>query len=131
MAAQVHEDIATGRTFESRDVSPRAITYAGIMLFACVGLSIVLVVGLLLFLRHEKEEPFVTSLETSHMVPPAPRLEGYFPSDRASLEMVARQTLQGYAWRDKNTGAARIPIDRAMQILSQHGWPDASKAENP
>jgi hypothetical protein len=101
------------------------------MLLACVGLSIVLVVGLLLFLRYEKKGPFVTSLETSHLAPPAPQLEGYFPSDRASLETAAHQALQGYTWKDKDAGIARIPIDRAMQILSRHGWPDASKAENP
>jgi hypothetical protein len=124
---QSPERVQAGRRYESRDLSPRTIGYATAALFAGIGLSIVIATGLLLFLRHELKRPFVTSLETSHQTPPAPRLEGYYPSDRAKLEAAAQQALQGYAWTDDKRDTAHIPIERAMQILSRKGWPDAAK----
>jgi hypothetical protein len=125
------EQMQAGRRYENRDVSPRTISYAGAALFIGIGLSIAIAVGVLIFFRHEQKSPFVTSLEASHQTPPAPRLEGYYPSDRGKLEAAAQQALQGYAWTDGSRDMARIPIERAMQILSQKGWPDAGKAGAP
>jgi hypothetical protein len=131
MPVAAHEPKTAGRAFESRDVSPRSVALALLVLFAGIGVSIAVGVGLLLFLRQEHKTPFLTSLETSHQTPPAPRLEGFLPSDRPRIEATARQALQGYGWIEGNAGAAHIPIERAMQILSQQGWPDAAKAGKP
>ena len=56
-------------------------------------------------------------------LPPAPRLES---QPRQELrEWLAREgaLLRGYAWVDREAGVVRIPIERAMEILTQEGLP--------
>jgi hypothetical protein len=45
-------------------------------------------------------------------------------ADRARIEAEAAARLSGYGWADRETGRARIPIERAMTLLAEHGWPD-------
>src|SRR5438445_13801228 len=55
--------------------------------------------------------------------PPEPRLE---PDPLAPrLPMPAREdaVLTTYGWVDRNTGVARIPIERAMDLLVERGLP--------
>jgi len=55
--------------------------------------------------------------------PPEPRLE---PDPLAPrLRMRAREdaVLTTYGWVDRNTGVARIPIERAMDLLVERGLP--------
>jgi hypothetical protein len=41
---------------------------------------------------------------------------------RAAVESAAAATLTGYAWVDRSAGTARIPIERAMELLAKQGW---------
>jgi hypothetical protein len=38
------------------------------------------------------------------------------------------KTLNSYGWVDKQAGVARIPIDRAMELLAQRGLPTRPQA---
>jgi hypothetical protein len=38
------------------------------------------------------------------------------------------KTLNSYGWIDQQAGVARIPIDRAMQLLAQRGLPTRPQA---
>lgn len=62
-----------------------------------------------------------------------------FPTPRVQLDdgnqdvadLHARESilLNNYTWIDQSKGTVRIPIDRAMEILAQHGLPVAPAAE--
>jgi hypothetical protein len=54
---------------------------------------------------------------------PAPQLE---IDERGQLDKIRtdeEQTLSSYDWVDQKAGTVRIPIDRAMDLLSQRGLP--------
>ena len=40
------------------------------------------------------------------------------------LMLAPRLSLASYGWTDRNAGIAHIPVDRAMAILAERGWPD-------
>jgi hypothetical protein len=115
---------AQRRGFEPRDVPPRGVSFAILALFVGVGLSAALVAGLLMLFPQERERPAPTALETAPLAPPDPRLETSPGGDRLALEKAARDRLTGYAWADRRAGRVRIPIDRAVDILAEQGWPD-------
>jgi hypothetical protein len=60
--------------------------------------------------------------------PPAPRLQSKPKGDLERLRAHERAKLETYGWTDRQAQVARIPIGRAMQLLSERGltgWPSA------
>jgi hypothetical protein len=116
--------------YETRDVDPRKVVFAGIGLFIGSAVSIALVWGILLLLP-APARPAKPAIETASEPPPSPRLERDGRADRAMIEDAAAAKLTGYAWVDRSTGTARIPIARAMELLAAGGWPDEKKTPAP
>ena len=54
---------------------------------------------------------------------PSPRLQIDPAGDLAELRKIEAARLSSYAWVDRNGRIARIPIERAMDILAQRGLP--------
>jgi hypothetical protein len=113
--------------YEVRDVAPRHIGYSAAVLFVGLAVSVGLVAGLFAVLDHFVPKPPATAMETAPLAPPLPRLEIDGRADRAAVEVDAQGKLEGYAWADPAADTARIPIERAMQLLVMHGWPDRDK----
>jgi hypothetical protein len=65
-------------------------------------------------LRHEAPAP---------PLPPEPRLQIAPWHDLAAQRAIEDNLLHTYGWADRPTGRARIPIDRAMEILAERGAP--------
>jgi hypothetical protein len=59
------------------------------------------------------------SLASHRAGPPAPRLQRNPPADYAQYHEEQDQFLKSYGWTDRKSGVARIPVDRAMEILSR------------
>jgi len=57
------------------------------------------------------------------MNPPAPNLQTQPFKDVYMLRQGEADKLHSYGWVDKDGGIARIPIDRAMEMLLQRGLP--------
>jgi hypothetical protein len=58
--------------------------------------------------------------------PPAPRLQVEPKADLDRLHASENKQLGSYGWVDRDKSIARIPIDRALQLLSERGlagWP--------
>lgn len=64
-------------------------------------------------------------------------VRGQFPGvklqENAARDMVhfrreEREALRGYGWADRKAGIARIPIDRAIDILAERGLPSRAQA---
>ncbi len=51
--------------------------------------------------------------------------------ERQELQAREQQNLENYAWSDKNSNAARIPIERAIDLLLQKGLPSRPNAASP
>lgn len=56
-------------------------------------------------------------------VPPAPRLQVDAPADLAAMRAQEDRILGSYGWVDRSAGKVRIPIDRAMDLVAQRGFP--------
>ena len=69
-----------------------------------------------------------TALQRAPLIPSGPQLEVAPKADRLALEQTARRRIEGYGWVDAKAGVARIPIERAMALQAQRGWPDADSA---
>ena len=61
---------------------------------------------------------------------PTPRLQDDNVRDLKMMRANEDKLLQGYTWIDKNSGAVRIPVSRAMEILAERGLP-AVAGETP
>ena len=76
-----------------------------------------------------------TAIETSSRPIPGPRLQANPAGDLAALREHESQILTSYGWVERQRGIARIPIDRAMALLAERGWPrptsPASARETP
>lgn len=110
---------------ETRDAEIRPIVLTG------VGLAIMLVVigfvgyGMFGFLTTHtaidvKENPMAAG---ASQVPPEPRLEEHPILGLQQLHAEEERTLSSYGWADKKAGRVRIPIDRAMELHLQRGFP--------
>jgi hypothetical protein len=56
--------------------------------------------------------------------PPAPRLQGNPGVELMQFKQEELAQLNHYGWIDKGAGIARIPIERAMDILARTGLPE-------
>jgi len=107
-------------THELLDIKPKvAAAFAlGLMLM----LAVVLATSILLFgyfVPHSGAMPnFATEVQSF----PEPRLQISPGQDLETLNEANRQKLESYGWVDRSTGVARIPIERAMDIVVDQGW---------
>jgi hypothetical protein len=107
---------ALRQAYERRDVSPRVVAFGVLSLFGIIAVAALVVAGL--FQLWPAAPPAPTKPNV-----PAPRLESHEGEDRAALEAAAQAKLQGYGWTDRAAGRAHIPIERAMELQVQQGWP--------
>jgi hypothetical protein len=130
---QEHDEVA----YEHEDLSPR-----GIFAFL-VGLGLVLV---LVYFVVKGMDGFLEAYQKQHQPPlnplasqtetdsrkvsnadiakfPQPRLETNERLEINDFRLQEENTLNSYGWIDQKAGIARIPIDRAMQLLAQRGLP--------
>jgi hypothetical protein len=56
-------------------------------------------------------------------MPPVPRLQTTAPLDLKHYCADQDKTLEEYGWVDSQAGIVRIPVDRAMDLLLQKGYP--------
>jgi len=110
---------------EQRDANVRPIVLTGIGLALSLAVVGVIVYGILRYL--EANPP--TRVQTNPMaafdaqIPPAPRIEEHPAIEIEQLHAQEDQILSTYGWIDKSKGVIRIPIDRAMEIQMERGFP--------
>ncbi len=112
------------RHYEDSDVSVgRLFAFAG-------GIVALIVLGMLgsavvfhFFVRHQPLGPPASPFEDVRTMPPEPRLQITAPLDLKRYRDDQEKVLEGYGWVDSHAGIVRIPVDRAMDLLLQKGYP--------
>jgi hypothetical protein len=120
--------------YERRDVDVRTLfIIAFLLLLSCVAIFIVVTLMMHYFKVHE---PAVTAGQANIPVTrgrefPQPRLLIKPGASLADLRAAENSDLNSYGWIDRGSGIARIPIDRAMQLLLERGLPDVGAGQTP
>jgi hypothetical protein len=102
--------------YERRDIRARAAVYSVGGLFGLIALAAIVVAVLFQIWPAAPPAPAKPNV-------PAPRLESQEGQDRPAIDAAARAKLEGYGWTDRAAGKAHIPIERAMELQVQQGWP--------
>jgi hypothetical protein len=112
---------------EERDVNIYAITKFGIGLTLVVIATVFLIWGMFHFFSQRVRAEFPVAPETRTKaevkLPPSPRLQENPRIDLRAIRADEERLLHGYGWANQETGAVRIPIERAMDLLVQRGLP--------
>jgi hypothetical protein len=119
---------------ETQDVSIGAIVKFGAGLAIAAAVISVAMWGLFRFFeaRQDRREQPVPPMVAANLkrTPREPRLEPNPLAPRLAARAREDAVLTSYGWVDRSAGVARIPIDRAMELLVQRGLP-ASKPVMP
>jgi hypothetical protein len=117
---------------ETKDASVRsliifAVSMAGTIFLVCVGM-----VGVFRYFGHHQTlGPPASPFEQGRPLP-GPGLPRLQVAPRQDLEQVLQQQneiLNSYAWVDQKSGIVRIPVERAMDLLIQRGFPVRAAGE--
>lgn len=112
---------------EERDVRISAVLWFGFWLFVAAVLIHLAMWGVFrLFAAQERsgQRALAPGVAASLKRTPAdPRLEPLPLAPRAALRASEDALLSSYGWVDRPNGVARIPIDRAMELIVQTGVP--------
>lgn len=111
---------------ETRDASIRLVVIT--LGFLAVGAAAVffLVYGIFAYLAAHPlatAPPNPMSQTTQPQFPPEPRITDHPAIEIQQLHAEEDSILSTYGWTNKNDGIVRIPIDRAMELSLQRGFP--------
>ena len=117
-----------GGGYEKSDLSVKAILIFGVILAVLIVGSLAAMGWMFGFFASEEAKRDVppSPLATTRSATPEPRLQVAAVRDMKTLRAAEDAILTTYGWASKETGAARIPIDRAMQLLLERGLPTAT-----
>ena len=109
-------------------VSGRAVAKGFVALFGVLFAALLLIAGLMfVFTKWDGGEATVDAPDVPIATPPGlPTLDSNQREGLRALRAKESQVLTEYEWVDADAGVARIPIKRAMEIMSQ---PPAANSE--
>lgn len=111
---------------ELSDAKLRPILWSGIGLFIIISLAFILmmvVFGLLQERREKSMAPPSPLGETRPSLPQGPRLQVSPELDLQQLNTVQDSLLNSYGWVVREAGVVRIPIEHAMRLMLERGFP--------
>ena len=114
---------ATAQGYEPSDVRASRVWWVAAGLIALVLAFAAALWAMTEWFGRIDTQPPASAVERTDLVPPEPRLQPDPASDLESLRARETRLLSTYGWIDRETGIARIPIERAMRVLERRGWP--------
>jgi hypothetical protein len=107
-------------THEHRDMTLKAALAVGLgmTLLVASAFAATLVVFHYFVPRHMATPNLAAQVQSF----PEPRLQIAPGEDLGMMNEANRQKLDNYGWVDRSSGVARIPIERAMDIVVDQGW---------
>jgi hypothetical protein len=109
---------------EKTDASISGLVKFGIGLFVLIIAALAGMRWMFDYFRNTQQlGPPASPFEESRTMPPQPRLQVRPAQDLGHLRTVEDERLNSYGWVDQTAGVARIPVDRAMDLLVEKGLP--------
>lgn len=128
-----HDPVTVGHEADLANVSGIALAIGGLSLLAVLALLIVW--GITQLLSTSAEGPVaVTPPEAATQQFVGPRLSAEQPEALHELRAREAEQLASYGWVDRQAGLARLPIERAIEIVSDRGlptWPASPQQIEP
>jgi hypothetical protein len=110
---------AAAAGFETSDMSAGVVGKVLAVFAGVVVVSVALLFGMISFFhRGQEQHPALTAEQSATIVPPAPNLQPDPYRDLRELRAREKARLENYAWADDAHDAARIPIERAMRLVT-------------
>ena len=111
--------------YELRDVNARAVAIFALGLVVCaIVIHLSLVALFALFHRqHPSPNPPSREVVRPRILAPEPRLQTNPAADIDAFRATEEKLLNSYGWVDKQHTVARIPIERALELIVQRGLP--------
>jgi hypothetical protein len=117
---------------EEKDVDVWAVTRFAIMLVLLCAFALVGLVGLFRYFQSREAALQPPAIEGADLkgpsLPPQPRLQDAPVLDLKRMRQEEDQILGSYGWIDRQKGIVRLPIARAIDLLSQRGLPARPEA---
>jgi hypothetical protein len=111
--------------YELTDVNPFALGVFALGLAITIAVSVALMAAL--FWQFEaiakRDDPVISPL-AGKVETPKPHLETSHGVDLVEYRREENARLRSYGWIDRREKIARIPIDRAIQLLAERGIPE-------
>jgi hypothetical protein len=108
---------------ETRDVPIRPIVLSGIILAVVTAIVIAVSVGVFKYFAQPGEAVAPNPFTSNPPLSPGPRVEEHPSLELEQLRLKEDRTLTTYGWADKQKGEVRIPIDRAIDLQLERGFP--------
>jgi hypothetical protein len=121
---------------EHRDVNVWAVGKVGIALILTTIASLVLMFGVFRYFEVRENAAQIPPASTTtppSALPPEPNLM-FNQSESVNLGDIRAaedKEINSYGWVDQAKGVARIPVDRAMDLIAQRGLPARSNTTVP
>ena len=124
-----------GAKYEHTDIDTSVGYKFALWLAVAMAISVVIVYGVFWFFEGQTKDADATAQKYPLAVgqektPPAPNLQTQPFKDVYLLRKGEAEKLESYGWVDKEGGIARIPIERAMDVMIERGYPARSDGGN-
>ena len=124
-----------GAQHEHTDIDPSVGYKFAVWLVVAMLLSVAIVYGTFYFFERQQKAADVSAQKYPLAAgqvrqPPSPNLQNQPFKDIYSLRKTEAEKQTSYGWVDKEGGVARIPIDRAMEVMLQRGFPARTDGSN-
>ena len=124
-----------GAQHEHTDIDTSVGYKFALWLAVAMAISVVIVYGVFWFFEGQTKGADATAQKYPLAVgqaktPPAPNLQTQPFKDVYLLRKGEAEKLTSYAWIDKEGGITRVPIDRAMEVMLQRGFPARADGGN-
>jgi hypothetical protein len=109
---------------EISDANVRPIVLTGVALAIVAAIVLGISIGLFhFFVERPADSPANPMASEASQLPPEPHIEDHPSSELQQLRQHEDQMLSTYGWVDRKAGKVRIPVDRAMELQLQRGFP--------
>ncbi len=118
-----------GAKYEHTDIDVSIGYKFGLWLMVAMVISVAIVYGTFVFFEGQQQsadaraQKYPLAAGAPSQGPPSPNLQTQPFRDIYQLRADESKKLSGYGWVDKDGGVAHIPIDRAMEVMLQRGFP--------
>ena len=125
-----------GAKHEHTDIDPSVGYKFALWLAVAMLLSVSIVYGTFFFFERQIKsadavaQKYPLAAARARPEPPAPNLQNQPFKDIYELRNTEAEKLTTYGWVDREGGIARIPIDRAMEVMLQRGFPARAEGAN-